>query len=1035
MHSQSSPPARFRWRRFSLIALLTFIGLLILAILVAPAVIRRTAEQALADAGFTQARIEGLRLMPRGLRIARIDLAPENRFFLRDIRIRLSWDSLRAGRAETVAIGAVRLEAGLSPAGGFELPGFRPPEEAADPVTELPFETLTLATGSLVLATPQGPLALAIRDARAIATGAQIELGAGLEAEHAMAQLTARLSATAQLDRRSYAAGLDILTGALEAEGAIARGLRGSLSAAMEPDAPMQAELALAIDEMAYREIALGAADLSVALSGESLTYRLISPSEGLLALDISGDADLEAREGRLSGELRIPSLAALPGSRLEGRLRLAPDLAFTLQPGAPQASGRIELAAETLLLPDVFEGGALELEGRFSADRERLTITADAPWHMQTRPNAQILPEALEAYAGAPVSLELAPPEREGAIMLEANLVERTATLHARITARAADSRIETTGDMRLAATEAGFAVDAQPLALSAQALRWDTLTLGIERFSGEAGLSSDGRYHLTGAGELTVDGEIAALGVETGELSWSGRIAGDTQELRIEPDRCLSLRAGAVTLGELRVEAPEPPCLGPREGEPLLSQDMTSGMTTLSLKGAAGPLDLALVRADQRHRITGHWPALSLAARLGAEGPESVAAELDGGALQLAGQPYRAGGLAATLTMTAGRIEKATLKAEEIRSLAEPALFAPLGFDATARRDGDGLALEAFLSDMMGIFVFEAAGRAEADSGKLDLTLYPVEFLPDATEPGDLSPALGALVSDMRGPLGFAGGLSWNADGLQSDGRIDLGPLSFSAAGLRLSGLEGTIALDSLLPLSTSNTQELRLAAANIGLLLTDGRLRFDLETGGRIAVEDLRFDLAGGRLSADPFILDLSQPQDTAITMRADGVDLEKLVVLSGIKGLEGSGKLTGRLPLALTAGGLTIADGMFEAAGDGVLRYIPEELPAFLRGDDLRSRLLREALQNFQYDTLSLTLSGDVGARQRIALKARGANPDFLEGHPVELNVTVDGPLVSVVQSAIGGSGARALERMFRNPDGQPDGGLAGEETRP
>jgi len=1030
---------RARWRRLGLLFLLAFLALLILTLLAAPATIRNIAERELQDAGFPEVRIAGLRLASDGLRIARIDLAPRDRFFLRDIRLRVSWSSLRAGGAETLTIGEARLDAEMSSGGGFQLPGFRPPTAVADaagaPIAGLPLERARLNAGRLTLATPQGPLALAIEDARATITGAQIALQAGLTAEHGSSSLSGTLAADAALDRESYAGHLAIASGKLSEAGLIVRELSGTVSVTLESDAPLRAELALAGDGAAYRELALGPANFEAEVSGFELDYRLRSLAQGALGLDVGGTADLEARQARLSGEVEIPSLAALPGSMLNGRLRLRADLDIALNPDGPQANGRFSVAAEELAQPDRFERGALGIAGRIDTDSTRLTLTADAPWQAEAKPLAQILPQALQAYAGRLVAIRLAPPEDGGAMMLEVDLSQRTASLRGAMTARAADSRLQAAAELQLASSELGLDIEAHRLALSAQDLRWDTLVLGIEGFSGEAGLSAGGRYRLSGAGELAIDGKTASLGIEDGEISWSGRISGDAEELRIEPDRCVDLRARSVTVGKLRIESPETPCLVPQDARSLLRYDMAERMTDLSVQSEAGPLDFTLAKGEERHRLTGRWPKLSLAARLGINGPESITAELDGGALQIAGQPYRAEGMSAALRMAAGRLESATFKAAEIESLEEPALFAPLGLEATAGRDGDVLSLEAFLSDAMGLFVFEAVGRATARSGKLDLTLYPIEFLPEATEPGDLSPALGALVTDMRGPLAFAGGITWDADGIRSSGSLELGPLSFAAAGLRLSGLEGSIALASLLPLSTVGSQELRLGAANIGLPLTDGRLVFVLEPGGRISVEDLRFDLAGGRLSADPFILDLSRPQDTAVTMRANGVDLEKLVILSGIDGLQGKGELTGRLPLALTADGLTIADGLFEAAGGGVLRYIPEELPAFLKGDDLRSRMLRDALQNFQYDSLSLTLSGDVGAEQRIALSASGANPDFLEGHPVELNVTVAGPLVSVVQSAIGGSGARALERMFRNSDGEPGSTAPGQEGRP
>src|SRR5690606_21660789 len=107
----------------------------------------------------------------------------------------------------------------------------------------------------------------------------------------------------------------------------------------------------------------------------------------------------------------------------------------------------------------------------------------------------------------------------------------------------------------------------------------------------------------------------------------------------------------------------------------------------------------------------------------------------------------------------------------------------------------------------------------------------------------------------------------------------------------------------------------------------------------------------------------------------------------------------------------------------AQTDGVLRYTPADLPEFLRGDDVRSRMLREALTNFHYDELSLSVASEPGedAEQRLTLNAKGANPDFLEGHPIELNFNFRGPLLGAMRSAVDLSGAGEIEDMFEEQE--------------
>ncbi|MCO6439736.1 MAG: YdbH domain-containing protein, partial [Nitrococcus mobilis] len=412
---------------------------------------------------------------------------------------------------------------------------------------------------------------------------------------------------------------------------------------------------------------------------------------------------------------------------------------------------------------------------------------------------------------------------------------------------------------------------------------------------------------------------------------------------------------------------------------------------------------------------------------------GLDDLQVNLQGGALRLAEAQLAAEDIAGTLVLTDGAIEKAKLTASAVKSLARPALWVPLQLEARGVRKEGELAFDALLSDALGIVVLQAKGQTEEGKTQVALTLYPIQFIPEATEPDDLSPALGALVSDMIGAVGFEGRLVWDGQSLMSGGKLRLDELAATLVGLHFAGLDGTLAFASLAPPVTEQLQTLRLAAVNIGLLLTDGRVRFALRPNGRLRVAELAFALAGGQLRAEPFTLDFSQLNNIQIILHAKQVDLAKVIRMSGIEGVEAKGELTGRVPISFGSGGLRIAGGRLQAAGGGVLRYVPQEMPAFLKGDDLRTRMLRQVLQNFQYRQLSLTLGGEVGAEQHLHLQARGANPDFLEGHPVILNVRVNGPLVSVVKSALGGTGAKALERLFK--DSEPPSPPPQGEGRP
>lgn len=361
--------------------------------------------------------------------------------------------------------------------------------------------------------------------------------------------------------------------------------------------------------------------------------------------------------------------------------------------------------------------------------------------------------------------------------------------------------------------------------------------------------------------------------------------------------------------------------------------------------------------------------------------------------------------------------------LTAAAVESKTEPPLWAPLAIEASVRGEGAALDVEALASDALGIVVLEIDGRTEGRRVSADVTLHPLQFVTGATEVADVSPALAEHVSDASGGVGFTGTLEWGPAGIRASGELRIESLSATILGTRISGIDGAAMLSSLAPLATPRGQTLRIAALDVGVPLTDGVVVYGLEPDGRIAVQKLTFELAGGRVSTEPFTVDSGDPGDLGIVLEAEGVDLSQLLALSRIEGLEGTGALSGRVPVRVSSSGIALGEGFLAAQTNGTLRYTPEDLPEFLRGDDLRSRMLREVLTNFQYDELAITITGDSEERaeQLVRLAAKGANPDFLDGHPIELNFNFSGPLLGAVRSAVDLSSAEAVQQLFEQQD--------------
>ena len=63
------------------------------------------------------------------------------------------------------------------------------------------------------------------------------------------------------------------------------------------------------------------------------------------------------------------------------------------------------------------------------------------------------------------------------------------------------------------------------------------------------------------------------------------------------------------------------------------------------------------------------------------------------------------------------------------------------------------------------------------------------------------------------------------------------------------------------------------------------------------------------------------------------------------------------------------------------------------------------LLLQALENFRYEALRITLDGRTDAEMDIGLHVKGANPDLYDGYPIELNLDLEGELANILRSGL------------------------------
>lgn len=665
-------------------------------------------------------------------------------------------------------------------------------------------------------------------------------------------------------------------------------------------------------------------------------------------------------------------------------------------------ASGRVDLVAAGLALPG---RGSLDGRGELAITLERRQL--DAVLRDLTAELDEVAAAASAAAALMPAPWRVALREPIGI----------------RADFRGDEVRLE--GGGRIAITSAGpEVVVAGSAALTMDAGgRIGELVLPdgqIElRDLAWAGMRVDrAAIRLDGAGtpetwQGTVDVELAGAGEPWPGLTLGALTLRHDLEVRFADGR---LTVAAREVGEvaaqvawqkkvqsaisIRLEAAETPLL-------------TAGLETLdwqaALRASVPALEITATVGQEPLRATGVG---RLTVDLDGRGAGLTAGRigLDGGRLELPAYALDLSGIAGEVALAGSGLDLDRPIPVTIGSIVhggQPAWFAPLRLAAELRPAGDRIGFEGRLGRPGGDAEVRLSGEHDLarGAGRAEVDLPPLEFAAGRLQPGRLAPVLGEYLEDVSGRMAMDGTLRWTGAG-QVDADLDLllEGLAFTSGPARFEQVNGIVTFDRVLPLATPPRQQLAVGLLDFGLPLTDGTLSFQLEPEPALAVEGLTWRFAGGRVRADPFRIGSAAAGFTTV-LEAEGLDLGQLFALTRLDGLSGKGTIGGALPLEVNGSEAVVRGGELIAKKPGWLRYRPGAAPTALQAGGDNVGLLLEALENFRYESLRITLDGRTDAEMDIGLHITGANPELYDGYPIEFNLNLEGELANILRSGL------------------------------
>ena len=547
---------------------------------------------------------------------------------------------------------------------------------------------------------------------------------------------------------------------------------------------------------------------------------------------------------------------------------------------------------------------------------------------------------------------------------------------------------------------------------------------------------------------GGISLDRGRAAM---KGDFDFSG------ETLRYRPEGCILVESDGLAISDtLSVPGPLSFCMKPHQGpflEAVWSDGAVSHVRSNIAIEARHPVVNLLPLSGPKAIVRG----APLRLLVKADGPVTLdglraEARLDNIDIVVPDHHLGLNGLSLRIVQDGGTQEPAAdLAVREIIDYRKPAMFKPLALASSFRMQGGKVAINGKLNDTEKRISagFEGEHVLASSSGALTFRINPMtfdktkrqlawqfpvlkDFVQSATglamgaafarwKPGKVGinadlvaqklsvktttravPGLGKPLTFRGGQVAVKAALLIDKGNMQSAGEILLEKISLEAGAMKAEQLNAVLALNNLWPPSTPKKQAVSVAAVKVGIPLTNGKTFISLDRDGRFRMQDLTFHMAGGTISAKKLEIG-GGTTESDVTLTVKDVDLNKLIALFEVDGLNASGNLEGAIPVILKDGSLIISDAHLAVDGGGVISYIPSS-GGF--GDHPAAGLAMKALKNFQYSDLGMVMNGEADGRVKARFNIKGANPDLHNGYPLVLNFNVSGHLGEMLESGFG-----------------------------
>lgn len=353
------------------------------------------------------------------------------------------------------------------------------------------------------------------------------------------------------------------------------------------------------------------------------------------------------------------------------------------------------------------------------------------------------------------------------------------------------------------------------------------------------------------------------------------------------------------------------------------------------------------------------------------------------------------------------------------QVADAAENPRFFPLRTrDASFRLANNQIAATATLLDPENgtqVTDVRIAHDLAVGTGRADLDVPGIRFGP-TFQPEALTRLTTGVVALVDGEVKGKGQIRWTPQGVTSDGRFSTDDLDLAAAFGPVSGIGGELVFDDLLGLSTAPGQSVSVAEINPGILVSGGRINYQLLPSQRVRVEEGRWPYAGGELILEETILDFGRPSPKRLTFRVRGMDAALFVDQFEFENIAATGIYDGVIPMVFDETGGRIEDGVLKSrpglekdGAGGTLAYV-----GVLSDKQLGTwgKLAFDALKELRYTSTDVYLDGDLDGEflSRFTIAGRNRNERAtgilkqITGIPFKFNIAIRGQFRALLATA-------------------------------